>query len=99
MIGRTLFVTVPSVMLLDLFHPVCQSLAEPKQMRNKKVKQSNMVVNPQELIKIARDRWKTDREIRNNTGLSRTTIWRMESGGFSFHAETIGKLVKAINRG
>lgn len=56
-----------------------------------------MVINTQELIKIARDKWHTDRDIKKHTGLSRTTIWRMESEGFKFHPKTIGKLVKALN--
>ena len=50
-----------------------------------------------ELINIARKRWPTDRELVKHTGLSRTTIWRMETGRFKFHPLRIGKLAKAIN--
>jgi hypothetical protein len=76
---------------------MCQLLAQTKCKRNNFVKQVYMVVNPQELMKIARERWKKDRTIGNKTGLSRTTIWRMEQGRFSFDPKTIGKLVKALN--
>ena len=57
------------------------------------------VVTPEKLMTFARDRWRTDREIMKQTGLSRATIWRIESGRFKFHARTLGKLVKALNDG
>jgi len=56
-----------------------------------------MIVNPQELLKIARSKWPSDRELVKQTKLSRTTIWRMESGRFSFNAGSLAKLVRAIN--
>jgi transcriptional regulator with XRE-family HTH domain len=84
-------------MMLDVFQLLWQLLAQAISLRNNFLKQVYMVLKPRELIKIARDRWKTDRQIGNKTGLSRTTIWRMEQDRFSFDPKTIGKLVKALN--
>jgi hypothetical protein len=51
----------------------------------------------QELLEVARRRWPDRREREKQTGLSRTTEWRIEVGRFGFHTKTIAKLVKALN--
>ncbi len=58
---------------------------------------NHTIVTPQNLIAIARKRWPKDSDLVKHTGLSRPTIWRIESGRFNFHDKTVGKLVKAIN--
>jgi len=54
-------------------------------------------VNIKSLLDLAEARWKKDRIICNKTGLSRATLWRIRTGRLGYHAETLGKLAKALN--
>jgi hypothetical protein len=53
--------------------------------------------NAQSLLAILRSRCKNERDVRNKSRLSRTTIWRIDDNQVGFDPETLGKLVKAIN--
>ena len=55
------------------------------------------VLDAKELLRVARERWPDDRTIMKQTGLSRTTLWRIDKDRFQFRPITLGKLVKALN--
>jgi hypothetical protein len=61
------------------------------------MEQSANIPNAQTLLGILRKQCKNEREVRNKSRLSRTTIWRIDDNQVGFDPETLGKLVKAIN--
>lgn len=73
------------------------SVAYQEHQRNSFMEQNTTIINPQGLLKILRDKCKTEREVRNKSRLSRTTIHRIDKGETEFDPATLGKLVKAIN--